>query len=910
MKAYLKLASWLILIVEAVEVTEAMRCWQCAAVDGRRCPEDAQLVNSQAHDSCITWRVGNGTVLLQNLVRFSEECTGSKINFWSKFIDLYYQGTGGSVQCCSGDGCNTGSVTDDFTNSIFPDTLPAELPGAPLSGFLQSQIAAATQQQQQQQQPQTAALLTSNQQPFSFVGPSGFVNRNTIPTTSNNLAATVIDNPILNGASDLSLSGFPQLSAVQLAVSQNGNCQQYFDKIAAEEWLPRILVPLTFDRASETKVGVFYAKFKTYNSNNDHVIVRLIDKRKSNSTMYSIKLFRVGTVSISVSKLEADNFGEVQQRELRKESVNNAINITDTRYNGFWFTVKNEEITLGLIGDQLIEPMILWNDTLREGPRDVTFFGLTTDQASASFGVNCDVPNLHFADTCVTDEDCKDFPNTVCRNEPVNRGLDPGTRDEPFEEWEDRDSLLRSCFCKQGHVRIPQSRGCYDPIRKVVTLRDACFADYHCNDLPNTRCAFDRDVPKFNNSCQCVKGNKPFDPDPRTGLIEGCAPLTQQDKATVLGCSDRFKVTDGPEWVPEIQHATEFDSAFGVDVATVYVNLGPTITGSLEDVAIVRLLDDLKSPRKMYTVKWYRRDGKIEISESTRTRSFFFENERDIERASIDDIDTLQRMQQDYVGYWIQYKYEDNVGGQLSVGLNGAPFSSDYALVKWADTSGAAMKSIKYLGFTASKDAMINFGANCILLNTQIGLGQNPFVQIQPTSSFSQSQQPLPQSSSINLNQLQPQFNFASLASQVPPRNLLRNTASSQPQILTPTSNTNVQRQVIPPGAKPWELPAQGNPVELEIVTEPESTVIEPVLRNQYLTKLKRLLPTFFEDFNRGEIESILLGMNKEKGEEPPLEAKMESEATDEMIPEIPPPSPKFSLEDLGLGLSRRKKKK
>ena len=104
-----------------------------------------------------------------------------------------------------------------------------------------------------------------------------------------------------------------------------------------------------------------------------------------------------------------------------------------------------------------------------------------------------------------------------------------------FSEWEPRDALLKSCFCKEGHVRIPQSQGCYDPIRKVVTLMDACFANYHCNDLPNTHCTMDKNVPKFNNSCQCIKGNKPFDPDPRTGLIEGCAPLTDADKATILG---------------------------------------------------------------------------------------------------------------------------------------------------------------------------------------------------------------------------------------------------------------------------------------------------------------------------------------------------------------------------------------
>ena len=196
------------------------------------------------------------------------------------------------------------------------------------------------------------------------------------------------------------------------------------------------------------------------------------------------------------------------------------------------------------------------------------------------------------------------------------------------------------------------------------------FADYHCNDLPNTMCSFDEMIPKFNNSCQCVKGNKPFEANPRTGLIEGCAPLTDADKATVLGCATTFKIDDGPRWLPTKQHRTDYDSAFGVDVATVYVRLGTE--GSTSDIAIVRLLDETKNPRKMYTVKWHRRNGKISISESTRSRSFFFDNEYDNEKATVDDMDTLARMQTGYVGFWIQYKYDDALnGGQISVGLNG-----------------------------------------------------------------------------------------------------------------------------------------------------------------------------------------------------------------------------------------------
>ena len=94
--------------------------------------------------------------------------------------------------------------------------------------------------------------------------------------------------------------------------------------------------------------------------------------------------------------------------------------------------------------------------------------------------------------------------------------------------------------------RIPLSDGCYDPIRRVVTLGDTCFADYHCNDLPNTACYEDLLVPQYNKPCQCLPGNKPFLPDPRTGLVEGCAPLTEQDMATVRGYRTPSTSTAGP----------------------------------------------------------------------------------------------------------------------------------------------------------------------------------------------------------------------------------------------------------------------------------------------------------------------------------------------------------------------------
>ena len=73
-------------------------------MDGSLCPNDAKLVDSPDHDACITWRLANGTVLFQNVVRFDEECKGDKVVFWSNFIDLFYKDSGGSVDCCSAPG--------------------------------------------------------------------------------------------------------------------------------------------------------------------------------------------------------------------------------------------------------------------------------------------------------------------------------------------------------------------------------------------------------------------------------------------------------------------------------------------------------------------------------------------------------------------------------------------------------------------------------------------------------------------------------------------------------------------------------------------------------------------------------------------------------------------------------------
>ena len=50
---------------------------------------------------------------------------------------------------------------------------------------------------------------------------------------------------------------------------------------------------------------MFYAKFDDDQfGNNDYIIVRIVDKSKQNSSMYTIQLTRNGAVSIHLSKLE------------------------------------------------------------------------------------------------------------------------------------------------------------------------------------------------------------------------------------------------------------------------------------------------------------------------------------------------------------------------------------------------------------------------------------------------------------------------------------------------------------------------------------------------------------------------------------------------------------------------------
>ena len=56
----------------------------------------------------------------------------------------------------------------------------------------------------------------------------------------------------------------------------------------------------------------------------------------------------------------------------------------------------------------------------------------------------------------------------------------------------------------------------------------------------------------------------------------------------------------------------------------------------------------------MYTVKFYRSTGKMSIAVSARTRSFFFTNERDMDKVTKERTDIINQMQMTHVGFWIR----------------------------------------------------------------------------------------------------------------------------------------------------------------------------------------------------------------------------------------------------------------
>ena len=53
------------LLFMVIHQSVGLQCYQCANTDGKVCPYDATTFTSNSHDACITWRLGNGSIILQ-----------------------------------------------------------------------------------------------------------------------------------------------------------------------------------------------------------------------------------------------------------------------------------------------------------------------------------------------------------------------------------------------------------------------------------------------------------------------------------------------------------------------------------------------------------------------------------------------------------------------------------------------------------------------------------------------------------------------------------------------------------------------------------------------------------------------------------------------------------------------------
>ena len=199
------------------------------------------------------------------------------------------------------------------------------------------------------------------------------------------------------------------------------------------------------------------------------------------------------------------------------------------------------------------------------------------------------------------------------------------------------------------------------------------------------------------------------------------------------------------------------------------------------------------------------------------------------------------------MGFWVRYRYEEGLGGTISLGRNGDPFKEEYALVKWTDNSNTAIENMKYIGFTVGQGSAVSYGANCVLA--------------EPTASNSAAAIIASRDNGHNVG------NFAQGvgggAFGFPSNPLLLGQQPSSPMgqqqqygsSLTPATLLAMQQQFLQQQQQQQQpynfmspLGRQGStdlmPEEAPAVPEEEEkeVIIEPVLRNRFLTKVARMM--------------------------------------------------------------------
>ena len=104
------------------------------------------------------------------------------------------------------------------------------------------------------------------------------------------------------------------------------------------------------------------------------------------------------------------------------------------------------------------------------------------------------------------------------------------------------------------------------------------------------------------------------------------------------------------------------------EVSSFFVKFAPQgdIESTDDDTAVIKLIDEDLDRTKMYTIKISKKGGKMALYDSRLTSPFFFgqtQNDREVDTAA--DSHTTRLMQEEFVGFWVMYKYEEGYGGQI-----------------------------------------------------------------------------------------------------------------------------------------------------------------------------------------------------------------------------------------------------
>ena len=116
--------------------------------------------------------------------------------------------------------------------------------------------------------------------------------------------------------------------------------------------------------------------------------------------------------------------------------------------------------------------LMRWRDPLN--PYDVKVVGLTSEGSAVFYAVDCPLINrrsFYPAQTCLSDSDCGQIPNTNCAREQIAQIL-PGTT-----------LKLLTCQCLDGFEPIP------DPYRLLLCcIPDFCLFEFFWAKIPVLCC--------------------------------------------------------------------------------------------------------------------------------------------------------------------------------------------------------------------------------------------------------------------------------------------------------------------------------------------------------------------------------------------------------------------------------------